>query len=76
VLSEDASESKGLCILAATVASKADPTTSRTITKKIFESFMLDGERQIGVFLQMVGELNEVYFQKWIVEEYVKYIHC
>jgi hypothetical protein len=64
--------SKQKCLLVATVVAKADTHSSRIITKKVFEIFRQNGEQYIGLVCQMVGELNESYFQKWVLEEFVQ----
>src|ERR1700737_2131377 len=66
-------ESKQKCLLAATIVAKADTTTSATITQKFFEAFKQNGERQIGVFCEVVGKLDESCFQRCVVDEFAKY---
>lgn len=71
-LNTGSSYSKQKYLLLATVVAKSDPITSQTITKKIFEVFRQSQEHQIGIFCLFVGKMNKMYYQKWILEEFVK----
>jgi hypothetical protein len=72
-LNASASTPKQKYFLLATVVARSDPITSQAITKKIFEVFREKQEDQIGTFCLLVGKLNEIYYQKWVLEEFVKY---
>lgn len=64
---------KPLWLLVATVVSKSDPITSKRLTEKVFQRFdEMMGQRML-VFCRLVGKSNNAYFQKWVLEEFVKY---
>jgi U3 small nucleolar RNA-associated protein 20 len=54
------------------VVSKSDSTTSETLTQRISGFPNENIGRRIYVFCQLVGKLNKSYFQKWVLEEFVK----
>jgi hypothetical protein len=64
--------SKQKCLLAATIVSRADAATSRSITQKIFERYRSQAQDQINVFCQLAGKLNDSTFHRWILEEFVR----
>jgi hypothetical protein len=72
LVATDGLESQKLCFLAATVVSKADTITSKDLAEKLFQSFEHERGQKIGVFCQLVGKLNPTYFQKWVLEHFVK----
>jgi len=57
---------------AETVVSKSDSTSSEPLTQRISEAFNESIGRRVYVFCQLVGKLNSSYFQKWVLEEFVK----
>jgi hypothetical protein len=57
---------------AESVISKSDSTTSEPLTQRISEFSNENIGRRIYVFCQFVGKLNKSYFQKWVLEEFVK----
>lgn len=65
-------DSKRKCQLAAILVGRSDPVTSKATTQQVFEIVQRGGEKRIGVFCQLVGKFNESYFQKWVLEEFVK----
>ena len=65
-------DSKRKCELAAILVGRSDPVTSRATTRQVFEILQRGGEKRIGAFCQLVGKFNESYFQKWVLEEFVK----
>jgi hypothetical protein len=69
VLSTD---SKRRCQLSAILVAKSDPVTSKSTTQKVFEIFKQKGDNQVGIFCQLLGKFNASYFQKWVLNEFVK----
>lgn len=67
---------KPLWLLVATVVSKSDTITSKRLTEEIFKSFNESTGQRMYVFCRLVGKLNSAYFQKWVLEEFVKYPPC
>jgi len=65
-------DSKRKCQLSAILVAKSDPVTSKSTTRKLFEIFKQKGDNQIGIFCQLLGKFNVSYFQKWVLDEFVK----
>jgi hypothetical protein len=57
---------------AESVVSKSDRTTIEPLTQRISYSSKEIIGRRIYVLCQSVGKLNNSYFQKWVLEEFVK----
>jgi U3 small nucleolar RNA-associated protein 20 len=65
--------SKELCLLIATVISKSDPLVSKSFTQKVFEILRnQDSSSSLFILVRLVAKLNAIYFQKWVLEEFVK----
>jgi hypothetical protein len=72
VLRTSGADSKRKCQLAALLVGRSDPVISNATTQQIFEILQREGEKRIGIFCQLVGKFNKSYFQKWVLEEFVK----
>jgi hypothetical protein len=74
-LRSDSDNPKQLLLLSAVVATKCDAVTGKTFSKSVFEILTArKSDRDVGLFCQLVGKLDESFFESFLLEEFVKYV--